>query len=177
MARRWKVDVCYFINRLEGIMVKIVVLGILSLIISQTLLTNEYGRNLLSQTDRIEGSTIQSLHSLEKNFKLPPPELGVNNANWQKTGFISLRLLDNTQDGKVKVLLNGAEVAQFTDEMLTIRVREKDLVQIDTAECSSNVALQIVATSDNLITPRKNTKITSNGNIIQVGRIKIKDNF
>ena len=175
MARR-RIDVWECINRLESLITRVIILGVISLVISQALLTSEYGRNLLSQTDQIEGVTIQSLTSLEKKFKLPPPEIGVNNPSWSKMGFISLRLLDNPQGGKVKVLLNGTEVAHFTDELLTIRVREKDLVEIDTAECSAtNIALQIVATSDNLVNPMKNTKITSKGNIIEVGKIKMKE--
>lgn len=174
MSRR-RINFWDFINRLEGLMTRIVILGIVSLIVSQALLTSDYGRNLLSQTDRMEGITIQSLNSLEKNFKLPPPEIGVNSPAWKKVGFLSLRLLDNPQGGKVKILVNGTEVAQFTDELLTVRVREKDLVEIDTAECPTNVALQIVATSDNLASPLKNKKITSNGNIIEVGKIKMKE--
>lgn len=174
MTRR-RVDIWDCINRLENLITRVIILGVISLIVSQALLTSEYGRNLLSQTDQIEGAKIQSLTSLEKHFKLPPPEIGVNNPSWSKMGFISLRLLDNPQGGKIKILLNGVEVAQFTDELLTIRVREKDLVEIDTAECSANVALQIVATSDNLVSPIKNRKITSKGNIIEVGRIKMKE--
>jgi len=167
-------DIWNLLSKLERIFVGLIFLGVVSLVISQAMLTTEYGRNLLSQTDRLEGTTIQSLNSWGKKMQIAPPNLGVNNANWKKTGFVSLRLLDNPQGGKVKVLLNEREVAQFTEELLTIKVQDQDLLQIDTAECPSKIALEVAATSDNLLFPQKKMQISSNGNIIQLGRVQLK---
>lgn len=174
MSRGKRLTVWDFINRLEGLMVRGIVLGVITLVISQALLTNEYGRNLLSQTDRLEGTTIQSFDSLEKKFDFPINYLGVNKSNLEKTGFISLRLLDNPKSGKVRVFLNEREAAQFNDELLTIRVHDKDLIQIDTAQCPNTVTLQIAAISDNLSLPRLNTKIISKGNIVSIGTVEFK---
>lgn len=171
MTRR-RVNSWSLINKLEKLLIRTIFLGIITVIISQTLLTCNYGRQLLSQTDRLEGNTIQSFDFLAegRSFSMP-----INIGNWQKKGFIALHLLNNPEKGKVKILLNGREVAQFSDEVLTIKVHNNDLVQIDTAECPSAINLKLVKVSPNLIFPRVNSQFICKGNIISLGVVKIKD--
>lgn len=159
------------LDKLERFLRQLIVLGIATIIFAQLLMTTEYGRHLLSQTDRMEGTTVQPLNFKESVNALPSRIKLEDN---QPKASISLRLLTNIHQGNVKVLLNGREAAHFTDEVLTLQVQNNDILQIDTAECSNIVTLQIIGVSHNLAFPKLNTSLVCKGNVATLGRVKLK---
>lgn len=162
-------DIWCLLDKLEKAMVKGTVLIIITLILVQFFMINKSGRDLLSQTDRMEGEIIQSFSGTEKKAVLPPLLVQRKNA------FLTMTLLNKNVEGKVKILVNGKEIGQFTDKILTVKVNEKDNIQLDTAECLAVVKIKITDVSKNLLYPQLNKQFICKGNIINLGIVKIRN--
>jgi len=91
-----------------------------------------------------------------------------------KQGHIELCMADDMTDENVKVLLNGEEVACFSESVLTIRVKDGDVVELDCSEAESENIVYVKSTSENIKNIDVNKRIKTHTGIIKIGKIKIE---
>lgn len=91
-----------------------------------------------------------------------------------KQGQIELCMADDRTDENVKVLLNGEEVACFSESVLTIRVKDGDVVELDCSEAESENIVYVKSKSENIKNIDMNKKMKTKTGIIEVGKVKIE---
>ncbi|MDQ2085787.1 hypothetical protein RBH29_04975 [Herbivorax sp. ANBcel31] len=142
------------INILEKVFFFIFVCVFLSLIFIQSAMMNPNIRSVLVNENGLEGNPLQLEEYLYKKGEL----------------FISLK--SEKTNEKVKVLLNGDEIATFTANIVKLYVKDGDVVEIDST-MADNAKVEIISTSNNIADNYKGTKINLNSEIKQLTKIRI----
>ncbi len=88
---------------------------------------------------------------VESQNRLEGQPLGVEEYLFEE-GTISLQLVDAQCRYDLKVLVNGDEAAVFSEKNVTIKVRDGDVVELDTGSGKEAVEVLVTSASDNVAT-------------------------
>lgn len=82
---------------------------------------------------------------------------------------------DSTDEiSSIIIFINGEKIGCFYDQHITLKVKDKDIIEISGAECKNNNNISIHSVSDNIISPKVGFNYIVNNNMVLVGRVKIK---
>ncbi|MDP4180253.1 MAG: hypothetical protein Q8942_04075 [Bacillota bacterium] len=103
-----------------------------ALILSQVILAMPSTRNLLVSDAEYEGSPIGAEESLYSE------------------GELKLELQNMENDNNLNVLVNGDEVAAFSNKSMVLKVKDGDVVEIDGTNSTNSAVVKIIDGSANL---------------------------
>lgn len=89
-------------------------------------------------------------------------------------GELGLSLVNAESSPKLKVLVNGDEVANFSIKKIDIKVRNGDVVEIDGSQLKNPAEVEIFSKSDNVITDCLNKKIKVRSNITNLIKVNVE---
>ena len=92
-----------------------------------------------------------------------------------KEGEISIALLASESNEDLKLLVNGEEVAVFNQNLVTIPVKDGDVVEVDASSTDQEAVLEIISASENISGVEVGKRIKVNSNIEEITRISIKE--
>jgi len=90
-------------------------------------------------------------------------------------GEISIALLASESNEDLKLLVNGDEVAVFNQNLVTISVKDGDVIEIDGSATDQEALLEIISASENLSGVEVGKRIKVNSNIEEITRISVKE--
>lgn len=102
------------------------------LIIAQAALMNPSIRTFLTSDNEFQGTPM----GVEEYF--------------YKEGTLTFMMRGNQVDGDVKILVNGDEVAAFSKYIVSIEVKDGDVIEIDGSNASAASEVEVVAKSPNI---------------------------
>ena len=91
-----------------------------------------------------------------------------------KEGVISIALLANENNEDLKLLVNGDEVAVFSQNLITLTVKDGDVIEVDASSIDNEAELEIISASENIAGVEVGKKIKVNANIEEITRISIE---
>ena len=99
---------------------------------------------------------------------------GNNAVHWQDE-HITLYLENFSALPHLKVLLNGAEAAEFKDRYVTVPVSDEDVVEIDGTFYQHQINVRVLNTTAGVAAPAEGHKLIINSKVVPVGTVKIKN--
>lgn len=143
--------------KLERLILKAVISGIILLIIFQAIMLNDTARVFLNYTTRLEGDSLQ--------------ETGLLSAK----GKIIVKLENQELCSDALLLVNGEPAARFDKREIEVQVKNNDLIEIDTSRVKNQIIyFTVVGISDNVLEPSIGTRIKAKNKIEVISRIKLK---
>lgn len=118
----------------ERVLFSLFILTFFIMVIAQTVLVTPSLRTFFSVDDQNEGTPL----GLEEFL--------------YKEGELGLELVGMDSNTELKILVNGNEVAVFTEKILYIPVRDGDVVEIDGNALQQQEEVRILSKSDNITT-------------------------
>ncbi|HEX9060915.1 MAG TPA: hypothetical protein VF941_12105 [Clostridia bacterium] len=148
----WKISM----PNIERYVFLLVITAFSVLVIVQASLANPTVRNFLLSEKDFEGTPIGS----EEYF--------------YKEGSLTLRLIGEYSDPGIKVLVNGDEVAGFSQPELMVKVKNGDVVELDGSGAVNKASVQVFSKSSNIDSRcvGKSTQVRSG--IVKLTDIKIE---
>lgn len=143
--------------RIERLLFKGVLFGMLILIFFQCIMLKEPVRIFLNYAMTLEG--------------IPLEESGMVS----KKGSLHLRLEEGGPCAETKLLLNGEPAAAFDVQEVKIIVRNNDILELDaTGNKDKFVYIRVVGVSDNVTGPPVGLQIRAKNRIELISRVKLK---
>ncbi|SHE62806.1 hypothetical protein SAMN02745195_00807 [Thermoanaerobacter uzonensis DSM 18761] len=138
----------------ESILVILIMLGLLSIAITQLLMTNDNMKVFLSSTQRLEGINL--------------------NSNLSQEGKVTIEVVEKDKTLNSFVLLDGEPVTNFPTKSITITVRPNQILEIDGTREKESLHFKVVAVSENVIEPQNTTVVKVDKNIQKICMIRLK---
>lgn len=140
----------------EGLLVTIILCCVVLLVISQIGLTHETTRAFFTDIEYYEGVDINDIEAVFRD------------------GEIALQLIGIEPTEDIKVLLNGFQAYDFTEQTLRLKVRNNCLIEVDGTKVKTPFSVKIVEVSDNIATNCKDNEIELRSGIEVLTRIFLK---
>jgi hypothetical protein len=96
----------------------------------------------------------------------------ITNSDLYNYGSLKLRILNGKPNDKIKILLNGNLYGYFLIDEVVIKVKDYDVVQIDTTEINENIEIGIEP-SENIVLQTMQTRVKLYSNLRTIARIRI----
>jgi hypothetical protein len=90
-----------------------------------------------------------------------------------KEGQISIALLESESNQDVKILVNGDEVAAFNENLVTLSVKDGDVIEVDGSLIEGETEVEIISASDNVAGIEVGKKVKVNSNIEEIARVSV----
>jgi len=165
--------------RVEEVLMRLLLLFITALLVSQLLLLKEGTRLYLSKVDKMEGEDLTSSMPLYADTPLLiTGETSVIKSYenlLRKNQVILIKMIRNSNDPNVLIRINGKKVADFgksDDSRLT--VYDGDYVEIDATALSHPVQFVIKVPDNGLLSPQDGLVVEGAKEMIPIGKIKFK---
>lgn len=143
----------YFVS-FDNLIAFFVIVGFLTMIVTQMLMLNDNIRVFLNSTERIEGININTYLS--------------------KEGTVKLELVNMDKAPNAFVLINGVPKYSFKNKFVDIDIEHGELIEIDGTKYNQTLYIKVADSSDNVIEPQKTAVVKVNGAIEVLGRVKLK---
>ncbi|HZK44326.1 MAG TPA: hypothetical protein VFC73_08625 [Syntrophomonadaceae bacterium] len=158
-----------FIKLVEKYLIRSIVLALVLLVLVQGLMTKDSMRFYMSWGERMEGQVIEypvnttdeKRGDLDKSVESP-------------YGLISISADKYLSLPKAKLLINGKEVKDFTQNELQFKIMAGDVVEIDSTAYNFPIDYNVSKVSNNLSFPETGQAYTANGTIVMVGKVIVK---
>lgn len=92
-----------------------------------------------------------------------------------KEGEISIALLESETNENIKLLVNGDEIAAFSENLVTLTVKDGDVIEVDGTLLDGETEVEIISATDNISGIEVGKKVKVNSNIEEISRISIKE--
>lgn len=155
-----------FAGRVEGALVRLIVLFLVGLALAQVLLTNDTGRGLLSFVDRLEGLGMGAVSLSGESGERTVPVTG---ASGNET--LTVMLVTRSKAPQAALLVDSVAVGDFRDGKVTIPVMPGQLVEIAAEAYREPLTFRVVAASG-VREPAPGTEVTTRGDIQTLGRVR-----
>lgn len=90
-------------------------------------------------------------------------------------GEISVALLESENNENIKLLVNGDEIAAFSQNLITLTVKDGDVIEVDGSLADIETEVEIISATENISGIEVGKKIKVNSNIEEISRISIKE--
>ena len=169
-----------WIIRVEGALMRLIIVFITALLLSQLLLLHEGTRLYLSKVDKMEGEDLSMPMPLYADTPLQITEETTVITNYQnllrKSQIIVIKMINNSTNPTVFIVVNGKKVADFGKEFDgKLAVYDNDYVEIDATALSRPVQFVIKVPDNGLLSPQDGLVVEGAKTIIAVGKIKFKN--
>ncbi|MEN6351790.1 MAG: hypothetical protein ABFD08_20690 [Syntrophomonas sp.] len=162
-----------FFDKMEKILIRSIVLGLVVLVVVQGLMTKEPWRIYLSWGEKMEGQSIGLPASSQKSDSLTAANKVKSKLNSPQSQ-LTLSLEKFSSLPEASILVNGKKKADFTNKEVNIEVKAGDVLEIDSSLYNFPVDYQISKISNNLAYPDQGTVYTANQSIVMVGKVIVK---
>lgn len=98
----------------------------------------------------------------------------VENYHYESKGQIRITADSKTDIAFLKVFINGELKERGDKTSIELNVRNNDIIEIDGIGSKKYINITIEDTSENINFPRKGMKYRIEGNIVVLGRVKLK---
>lgn len=157
------------VERIEKILMRTIILGIILLVVVQGLMTNDPVRFYLSWAERMEGQTLELPAAGQQQI----PEEDLTKAESPQAVMI-LSVSQFSSLPKAKVLINGEEKLVFNDREIEVACQGGDIIEIDCTEYDFPLEFTVKEASENLSYPPPGKIFTANNSIVLIGKIIVK---
>ncbi len=165
--------------RSEAILLRIIVICVMILVLSQLLLFKEETRSYLSKVDKMEGEKLNTAMPLYADTPLQIKEETTAIKNYQsmlrKSKVILLHMVKPSENAKVYVVINGKRVSDFIKGNSKVTVYDGDYLEIDTTELEQPVQFIIKIPEKDLLSPIDGLVVEGSKGILTIGKIKFKN--
>jgi len=169
-----------WVIRVEYVLMRLIIICITALVLSQILLLKEGTRLYLSKVDKMEGEDLTVGMPLYANTPLQITEETTAIKNYQnllrKSEIIVIKMIKYPAHPNAFIMVNGKKVADFSkgdDNKLT--VYDGDYVEIDATTMNRPVQFVIKVPENGLLSPQDGLVVEGAKMMIAVGKIKFKN--
>ena len=156
-------------DRIERLLMQMIVLGLVALVLVQTFHTNAQLRRILSYADRMEGvDWATALDQPRTVQSVPQDEAAIAVARPRVQPSITIVLASQRSAPGVKLLVGGKVAGDFTGGSVTAAVTPGTELAIDARSHNGPLRFWIVA-APGLSQPRPGQEWTAQGNILRLG--------
>lgn len=146
-------------ERLERVLIRLVVATAVLVMIAQTLLVNDP----LKQT----AMPVASLERAQPYLK--------NAAGILQNPVVTLQLKNYSTLPLARVLVNGEPRGEFRERYVTVFVREGDVLEVDGTRYNRSLDIEVLDVSREVILPAAGTRIRVEGSISPLGQVHLSD--
>ena len=168
-----------WITHVEGVFMRVIIICITALLISQILLLKEGTRLYLSKVDKMEGEDLTLAMPLYAGTPLQITEETTVLKNYQnllrRSKTIAIKMIKAADNPTVFVMVNGKKVADFGKGDSKITVYDGDYVEIDATTLSGPVQFVIKVPDNGLSSPQDGLVVEGSKMVFPVGKIKFKN--
>lgn len=157
-------------NKIERNLIRLAVLCLVLVVISQGLMTSDPIRFYMSWSERLEGQQLPA-PVIAPQSEFPPASKA------QVSSPEALLTISHDQEGaldEVEILVNGKARYTFSRTPIKMRLKAGDSVEIDARRCNYPIDFTIVSSSANLAFPAQGDVFTANQSIVMIGKIIVK---
>ncbi|MBP2625618.1 MAG: hypothetical protein H6Q68_329 [Firmicutes bacterium] len=168
-----------WIIRVEDVLLRLIIICITTLLLSQLLLLKDGTRQYLSKVDKMEGEDLTSTMPLYADTPLQITEETTVLKNYQnllrKSEVIVIKMIKNSNNPYVFIMVNGKKVSDFGKGDNKLTVYDGDYIEIDATALSQPVQFIIKVPDNSLLSPQDGLVVEGAKAIIAVGKIKFKN--
>jgi len=168
-----------WITSVEDVLMRLIIICITALLLSQILLLKEGTRLYLSKVDKMEGEDLASVLPLYTETPLQITEETTVLKNYQnllrKSEVIVIRMIENPNNSNAFVMVNGKKIADFAKGDSKLTVYDGDYVEIDATMLNRSAQFVIKVPNNGLLSPQDGLVVDGTKMIITVGKIKFKN--
>lgn len=146
-------------DRLERVLIRLVVVAALIVMIAQALLTG----------DPVKEATTPVTAPDRPQFSLK------DYAGILQSPVVTLQLKNYSSLPLAKVLVNGKSRGEFRDRYVTVFVREGDVLEVDGTRYNRPLDIEVLDVSKEVILPATGTRVRVEGNISALGQVSLSD--
>lgn len=161
----------------EDLLLRLSVLLIGVLVISQALLFKDNVRPYLSRVDRFEGVQIsfQMPQYASVPLKISESTETGRLQSLRNSKVLIIRMIRPVSDGNIFVTVNGKVMDDFRKGEVKLSVYEGDYVEIDAGMQKETAQFIVNIPSNSLSSPIDGLALESKGGIIPIGKVKFKN--
>lgn len=169
----------HWIIRSEVILMRLIIICITTLLVSQLLLFKEGTRIYLSKVDKMEGERITATMPLYADAPLQITEETTVVKNYQnllrKSKVILIHIVKPPEHANIYVIVNGKRVDDFNKGSSKITVYDGDYLEIDTTELDQPVQFIIKIPEKDLLSPLDGLVVEGSKSLLPIGKIKFRN--
>lgn|GEM_PF-2437817 len=143
-------------KKTENVLLSLLVLCIILLFAAQIGLNHKSVRTFFTDIEEYEGVNVDELDEIFKDSE------------------ISLQLLDVQPSDKIKILVNGMEINNFSESVVNIPIRNNCVIEIDGTGMDIPFRVKVIKVSKNLPEDLVGKEVTINSNISVLSKVFIK---
>lgn len=166
-ARKWN----HFLKG-DNILIRLLVIALTLLIISQLLLFITPTRMYISRVDRLEGeNTINEAAPTNEATALEKTVI-YNLGALRRSEQLTVRMISSHHNEKAGITVNGKLVAVFNDGECNITVYDGDYIEIDGTQLSEAAKFVVRVSGNQLKYPVNGLMFETNGTIAVIGKVQ-----
>lgn len=146
-----------FALKIERLIIRASVAGMIVLIVFQFVMLNDTARVFLNYATTLEGGPLEEtqMHVRE--------------------GSVYVTLENENLVPEAKLLLNGEPAGAFNRREIKVNVRNNDVLELDASKCGEEfVHICVVGITDNIELPRVGQRVKAKNRIELISRVKLK---
>ena len=169
-ARKWN----HFIKG-DNILIRLLVVVLTLLIISQLFLFMTPTRMYISRVDRLEGEN--TIHEIAPKNEVTTLEKTViyNLGTLRRSEQLTVRMINSTHYKKIGITVNGKLAAVFNDGECNITVYDGDYIEIDGTQLPEAAKFVVRVSGNKLKYPVNGLMFETNGNIAVIGKVQFRN--
>ncbi len=153
-----------FFHKVERFITNLIIITLIILISVQIMMKNETAHQ-----------RIQYFESRIRGFFQPEEIVEVAGLDTQNSGFITIDLLQDLSLPQVWLVKNGQRVTSFSRGIITIQVKEGDLLVLDTSNYPQPLWFEITSLSPSIKSWQIGQQFRTNGQEKNIGVVQFQD--
>jgi len=98
----------------------------------------------------------------------------IESYHYESKGVIRLKAENNMDVSKIKIYINGELIKNEGTEIIDLNVYNDNVIEIDGTGLNKELKIMILDTTENVIFPKAGMMYNIVGNIVTIGRVKLK---
>ncbi|WP_372996409.1 hypothetical protein [Lutispora sp.] len=98
----------------------------------------------------------------------------IESYHYESKGVIRLKAENNMDVSKIKIYINGELIKNEGTEIIDLNVYNDNVIEIDGTGLNKELKIMILDTTENVIFPKTGMMYNIVGNIVTIGRVKLK---
>jgi len=90
------------------------------------------------------------------------------------SGEIVLELIGRSSSPELKVLVNGDEACSFTSSVISVKVKNGDVLELDGSGLDEQLEVKVLSKSENIRSDFVNKKFSVKSGIRRIGKVRVK---
>lgn len=158
------------VEKIEKILMRIIVLGIVLLVLVQGVMTSDPIRLYLSWAERMEGQILEFPVASRQQQAPESQPIAIGSPQ----AVVTLSVSQFSSLPKAKILINDQERAVFDNREMEIPLMAGDIIEVDCTQYDFPIEFTIKGTTENLAYPEQGKSYTANQSIVMIGKVIVK---